>query len=167
MSKFIYLPVFLLLFNSYYCHAQDQDTLKTKHIPVGEDEPKLTIETLDAIRKGTLIGPEPEQMKSKQHIDESVMKSLTGGSLKENLPDSIVSRQDSVSRLRVDKSALRRAGGLSKVMHRKTAVNDQKELANPHVELSFENILRSICWPSYRLKMKNRKQAKAYKTYND
>jgi hypothetical protein len=134
---------------------------------VEEDGPELNIETLDAIRKGTLIGPEPEHKKSKQRINGSVIKSLTGDGLKENLPDGVVAGRDSVSGLRVDKKALRDAAGLSKVIHRKTEVNDQKELANPHVSLSFENVLRTIFWPSHRLKMKNKERAKAYKTYSD
>ena len=164
MNKTICFWFFFFL-NGYWCHAQVQDTLQSKRVPLEQEEPKLNKETLEAIRKGALIGPEPERKKIKFPVDEDGIRALAGDGMKENLPDSVTEQE--TSGLRVNQRVLNEVAGLSRVAHRKTTVNDDKEMAYPHVRLSFEDILRTIFWPSHRLKMRNKKRAKAYETYKD
>lgn len=146
-------------FVSLGCYAQQSDTLK--YLEQGE-ELKLNQETLDAIRNGTLIGPPPPERK---RINPDVENDLKRIAKEKSLDEA--NKKDSVQRIPISDKQIQMMKDASRIYHRKTTVNDTQTLANPRIQLDFNDILCYIFRPDLRAKMKNKKRAQAYKTYND
>ena len=163
MNRF-YVCLFFFLTSFAVGFAQQKDSLKHSPVPSMQDseELKLNKETLDAIRNGTLIGPLPERRPKNRDLENRYYKDISAAKRNQELLDT-----DSIMALRIsdDQKEEWKAWGL--VHHKRTTVDDPQLLANPHISLSFNDLLCFLFKPDMRAKMRNKKHAKAYKTYNE
>lgn len=159
-----YVVLLSLFFIPFLCRAQERDSLKITSESPEEEELRLNQKTWDAIKAGTLIGPEPERKRTR-NVDEQELRSLAGGGLGEDLVDSLMT--EDAPGLWVSDGDKKRLKGWRDIYHHKTTVDDERTLPGMHVKVSFEDFFRYLFRPTERAKIRNKKRAKAYKTYND
>ena len=162
MSRYSVCLVYF--FTSLICFAQQNDTLKQHPVSTQQNEIediKLNKEALDAIRNNTFIGPQPERRRPDRFLEKEVLERVPNRILNED--DWI--NPDSIPSLQISDYFIKQLKAESKIHHRKTTVNDTQTLANPHIRLSFNDILCFLFRPDLRIKMQNKKRAHAYKTY--
>ena len=82
---------------------------------------------MDAIKAGTLIGPEPGRRQHKD-MDKCESRSLAGGGLEERLPDSLMMEDGSVSGLRVKMKNKKRASAYKHIMISRCQVSIKQAL---------------------------------------
>jgi len=145
-------------FASLVGFAQQKDTVQHSIQRNEMEELKLNKETLEAIKAGTLIGPMPERWQQRHYSENELLEG--------NIPkESEMTNRDSIPALRLSREDIRRLKAYDKVYHRKKTVNDPQTIANPHINLSFDNLLSFLFRPDLRQQMRNKKRATAYKTY--
>ena len=155
--------VFLFLcFTAWTCYAQQKDTLKHSS-PQEIDDLQLNRE--DAIRKKPFIGPPPEHLRTNRGSENESLKRLLREEPHKGGRKQDVINGDSLPALRISDEEIKMWKALDKIYHRKTTVDDTQTLANPHIKVSFDEILCFLFRPDLRAKMRNKKKANAYKTY--
>ena len=160
-----YFVCFYILLSSSLVYSQQKDTLIQKPVFSQQDQQELNINKKmpDAIRDG-FIGPMPERRRSNQYLENDISDDRTLRKLDESEQLQELADKDSILFTRISDAERRMLAAL-KIIHKKTTVDDTQTLANPHISVSFDDILCFLFRPDLRLKMKNKKRAKAYKTY--
>lgn len=190
MEKHYFLIVILCL--SSQLNAQDwtkKDSIWLQKVLSGEERLQLNEETRKAIESGSLLAPDPyiqDQMKMKA-AELPIIKSFEGITAPENknrcvepheLPvqvyklyglDAKDSVPDASRSTRLSSKFVLELKALDVLTPRKATVDDKATLRYGSVGggVNAEDILRTIFWPSHRAKKRNRKNANAYKTYNN
>ena len=162
-----YIFLFYLLTSSIVGYAQQPDTLKHDSVPLQQEQEgqKWNKEMLETIRNGTLIGPEPERKRPSRFSEKDLLEGLSTNELRNEEQMQSLKDLDSIRALQISDRQRKEFVALSKIHHRKTTVDDPQTLPNPHITLSFDDILCYLFRPDLRAKMKNKKRAKAYKNY--
>ncbi len=154
--------VFLFLcFTVLKGYAQQTDSLKHSQLYQEADELKLNQETREAIRNKTLIGPLPERQPLRRIPENEPLTGLSGNKLR----NETTQNKDSIFTHTVSEHFIKQMKAEERIFHKKTTVNDTQTLANPHIKVSFNDILCYLFRPDLRNKMRNTKQAMAYKSY--
>ena len=161
--KRYYIFLFYLLTSSIVGYAQQPDTLKRDSVSLQQnpEEQKWNKEMLKTIKNEPFIGPEPERRRPNRFSERDLLEGLSTN----ELSDEEHINQDSIQALQISDRQRKEFVALSKIHHRKTTVDDTQTLPNPHITLSFDDILCYLFRPDLRAKMKNKKRAKAYKNY--
>ena len=165
--KRYYIFLFYLSASLIVGYAQQPDTLKHDSVSLRQnpEEQKWNKEMLEAIKKGTLIGPEPERKQSRRFPEKDLLENLSTKDLNNEEWMQSLKNPDSIQALQISDKRRKEFAAISKMYHRKTTVNDPQTIANPHITVSFDEILCYLFRPDLRTKMKNKKRAKAYKNY--
>ena len=187
MEKY-YILVFIICMSTQI-KAQEwtkKDSLWLKRVLSGEEKLQLNDETKRAIESGTLLSPDlsiQEQMKMNP-VEMPIIKSFEGITAPENrkkqpyeLPppvyklyglDAKDSLPDAKRSVTFYGKTIEELKALDKLTPRKATVDDKATLRyGVGGSVNAEDLLRSIFWPSHRAKQRNRKNANAYKTYNN
>ena len=163
-----YYVCLLYLITSLTGYSQQTDTLK--HSPglsrsQESDELKLNRETQDDIRNRPFIGPLPERTRTNRFFEDEMPAGISRETIVDEGHKQDNNNQDSIPALQMADAFNKEMKALSKIYHQKTTVDDPQTLANPHITLSFNDILCYLFRPELRAKMRNKKHANAYKTY--
>jgi len=161
-----YIVFLCFFFASWSGYSQQKDTLKVNPASSSQqetEENKLNIETQDINRNKTLIGPLPERSRPNRFLENELPEAVA----KEKIIDEgqNLMNQDSLPSIQVSDRFVKELKAASRIYHKKTTVDDSQSLANPHIRLSFDDILCFLFRPDLREKMKNKKRLKAYKSY--
>lgn len=170
MNKRFYLILLICLPTIGNIHAQwtEKDSLWILDILSGKEKVRLNQETLKAIESGTLIGVDKSILEPISAPTQLPITKYFEGILP---PDTSISAID-FSKLPVSvfvqfgpKAVLIEELGsfLITPKERDTLISLTPQVAT----FNAENITRTIFWKSHRAKMRNRKKANAWKTYND
>lgn len=192
MERYYFLLLLLgLQTGASFLYAQDkwtkQDSIWLQRVLSGEEKLLLNDDAKKAIESGNLLSPDPyvkEQMKMKS-AELPIMKSFEGitapesiRKLKPNeLPPPVyklygLDAEDSVPDTKrsitfYDKTIIE-LKALDVLTPRKATVDDKTTLRyGSGGSVNAEDLLRTIFWPSHRAKQRNKKNANAYKTYNN
>ena len=141
-------------------YAQQNDTLKHNPATLQQRETedlKINREALETIKNEFLIGPMPERKRPVSYSENELMEIK---SRKQNMEN-----RDSIQALQFSDNFIKQLVADSKIHHKKTTVNDTQTLANPHIKLSFDDILCYIFRPDFRAKMRNKKHVSSYKNF--
>jgi hypothetical protein len=193
MRKYYCLIFVVIMKSNTVIYAQDwttQDSLWLQRVLNGTEKIQLNQETLKAIESGTLIR-EPDVVIQPQ-INPSEMPIIKSFEGVTGLKNQVLSTEMTTSEYYLygmDHIAALMGGNqiltpkknispftdktiselkwLDKLTPRKATVDDMTAVRSGSVGLSFEDILRTIFWPSHRAKIQNAKNANAWKTYNE
>ena len=161
------------------------DSLWLQRVLNGKETIRLNIETQKAIESGTLIrNPHILEQLYISPVELPFIKSFENITAPESqrippheLPVPvyklyILNHKDTLPK--INKNAftfsaktMEELKALDKLTPRKSTVDDPTTLRSGSVGVSFEDIVRSIFWPSHRAKKRNAKNANAWKTYNE
>jgi len=143
-----YIVFLCFFFASWSGYAQQKDTLKVN--PVSSEQQK------------TFIGPPPERSRPHRLLENGMSEAVA----KDKIVDegNNLMNQDSLPTLQVSDRFVKELKAASRIYHKKTTVDDSQTLANPHISLSFDDILCFLFRPDLREKMKNKKRLKANKS---
>jgi len=183
-----YCFFFIIVWNSgmiiYAQEWTEQDAIWLQRVLNGTEKIQLNEATRKAIESGTLIHDPmvAKQLKSSPK-EFPIIESLEGiaspeshHKLPSDLPPSVyrldilnqkVSLPDISNATKLNAAIIHDLKMLDAVTHRKETVNDPFTIRPGGGGVSFEDILRTLFWPSHRAKMRNAKNANAWKTYNE
>ena len=187
MEKYYFFVIILCLSTS--TKAQDwskKDSIWLQKVLSGEEPLQLNEGTQKAIESGTLLSPDPyiqEQMKISP-AEYPIIRSFEGITAPENrrkqpheLPpavyklyglDAVDSLPDATLSTRLYPKTIVELKALDALTPRKATVDDKAVLRyGAGGSFNAEDLLRSVFWPSQRAKNRNKKNANAWKTYND
>jgi hypothetical protein len=180
---------FIVVFGSHInIYAQEwttKDSLWLQRVVNGNEKIRLNDATRKAINSGTLIRNPlvPEQLKSSPS-EMPIVRSFEGITVPESKPKPhdvpvgvykvwVSNRKDTFPVIRteaykISKKFMEELKAKDMLTHRKTTVDDPFTLGSGGGgSTSFEDIFRTIFWPSHRAKKRNAKNANAWKTYNE
>jgi len=191
MERYYYLLLLLGLQTGTFLYAQDkwtkQDSIWLQRVLSGNQKIQLNDQTKKAIESGTLLSPDPfikEQMQMKS-AELPIMKSFEGITAPESrrkqkpheLPVPVykqygMDQKDSLPNATRSTTfygkTIIELKALDVLTPRKATVDDKTTLRyGAGGGFSAEDILRTIFWPGHRARQKNKKNANAYKTYNN
>lgn len=182
-----YCILIFILYTSTQLKAQEwtaKDSLWLKRVLSGEEKLQLNDETKRAIESGSLLSPDPniqEQMQMNP-MELPIIKSFEGITAPEKkhkqlheLPPAVyklygLDVKDSLPNATRSTTfygkTIAELKALDKLTPKKATVND-KTTYSAGSGFSAEDLLRTIFWPSHRAKKRNKKNANAWKTYNN
>ena len=188
MEKYYFFVIILCLSTS--TKAQDwtkKDSIWLQRVLSGKEPIQLNEDTKKAIESGTLLSPDPqiqEQMKISP-AEWPITKTFEGITTLENrkkqpheLPpgvyklyglDATDSLPDATRSMTLYGKTVLELNVLDTLTPQKVIIgdNNDKLLRIMTIHFSAEDALRTIFWPSQRAKNRNKKNANAWKTYNN
>ena len=187
MRRYYCLFIIIVLESGVVIYAQEwsaQDSIWLQRILNGTETIRLNEATWKAIESGTLIhDPIMELLKASPKeipINQSFEGITSPASQRKQISElppavyllQILNHKDSLPDVRqattFNAATIHDLKMLDAVTHRKTTVDDPFTIrSGGSGDTSFEDILRTIFWPSHRAKQRNAKNANAWKTYNE
>ncbi|MDR1103636.1 MAG: DUF4858 domain-containing protein [Tannerella sp.] len=189
MKKRSFIFMLLLIRISVCLCAQEewtpQDSAWLQRVLSGEEKLQLNEETLKAIQSGTLISTDhPGELRLKPgggelpilKLFEDVAKRDTDSPSPADLPPFVYLRylpplKDSPAKgntfTAISSRTLAELKALDALTPRRATVNDPSTIrSGVNGSFSAESILRTLFWPDHRARIRNARNADAYKTYN-
>ena len=192
MNKYNYLFLLVVLNSGITLYAQEwtvQDSIWLQRVLEGNEKIRLNEQTLKAIESGTLIRDpsllpkefktSPSEMPIIRSIEDIKPSELPQPIQPLNLPVAVYHiyvLQQPVNLPTINKEAytfsektIIELKTIDALTPRKATVDDPSTLRTPSggVSVNYEDILRTLFWPSHRAKKRNAQKANAWKNYNE
>ena len=187
MRRYYCLVMMIVCKSGMVIYAQEwteQDSIWLQRVLNGTEKIQLNKETQKAIESGTFIhDPTISKQMKVSPQDYPIIESFEGIIKLEShykhpteLPPAAFrffvfypfdSLPDISNATKLSDANMAELKILLEASYKKATVDDPFTLRQGGGSVSFEDILRTIFWPSHRAKMRNAKNANAWKTYNE